>query len=310
MLNFARNAAVGSHAKVAVFSLEMAGEQLAQRLLAAESRVNSAHLRLGMHNEAEQSRIMHALGVLAGASIWVDDTAMIQIPELRAKLDPPAARARPRPRDPRLPAARPGQPLRQPRAGDQRHHALPQAAGARAQHTDRGRLPALARPGAAPAPHPHAQRPARVRLHRAGRRRGHVHLPRGDVHAPRGVGGPAPGPRERPLPRRARPRSSSPSTATAPPASSRSASGTRSRSSKTSPASRPENLSTDEAPRAGRGLSRSGKEPCMAGAAGAQPMCGGPWGVSPQESLLLLPGAEQRESDAQRAHEDLYSTLP
>ncbi len=35
MLNFARNAAVGQGAKVAVFSLEMAGEQLAQRLLAA-----------------------------------------------------------------------------------------------------------------------------------------------------------------------------------------------------------------------------------------------------------------------------------
>jgi replicative DNA helicase len=86
MLNFARNAAIGSHAKVAVFSLEMAGEQLAQRLLAAEAEVNSAHLRLGMHNEREESRIMHAHGVLAGAQIWVDDTAMIQIPELRAKL--------------------------------------------------------------------------------------------------------------------------------------------------------------------------------------------------------------------------------
>lgn len=86
MLNFARNAAIGSHARVAVFSLEMAGEQLAQRLLAAESRVNSAHLRLGMHNEQEESRIMHAHGVLSGAQIWVDDTAMIQIPELRAKL--------------------------------------------------------------------------------------------------------------------------------------------------------------------------------------------------------------------------------
>jgi replicative DNA helicase len=86
MLNFARNAAIGSHAKVAVFSLEMAGEQLAQRLLAAESRVDSARLRLGMHNEAEESRIMHAHGVLSSAEIYVDDTAMLQVPELRAKL--------------------------------------------------------------------------------------------------------------------------------------------------------------------------------------------------------------------------------
>jgi replicative DNA helicase len=85
MLNLARNAAVGSHAKVAVFSLEMAGEQLAQRLLAAESRVDSARLRLGLHSEIEESRIMHAHGVLSHAEIYVDDTAMLQIPELRAK---------------------------------------------------------------------------------------------------------------------------------------------------------------------------------------------------------------------------------
>jgi len=55
MLNFARNAAVGQNAKVAIFSLEMAGEQLAQRLLAAESRVDSARLRLGLHSEAEET---------------------------------------------------------------------------------------------------------------------------------------------------------------------------------------------------------------------------------------------------------------
>ncbi len=85
MLNFARNAAVGQHAKVAIFSLEMAGEQLAQRLLAAESRVDSARLRLGMHNEAEESRIMHAHGILSQADVYVDDSAAVQIPELRSK---------------------------------------------------------------------------------------------------------------------------------------------------------------------------------------------------------------------------------
>ena len=85
MLNFARNAAVGQHGKVAIFSLEMAGEQLAQRLLAAESRVDSARLRLGLHSEAEESRIMHAHGVLSQADVYVDDSAAIHIPELRAK---------------------------------------------------------------------------------------------------------------------------------------------------------------------------------------------------------------------------------
>lgn len=86
MLNFARNAAVGQHAKVAIFSLEMAGEQLAQRLLAAESRVDSARLRLGMHSEVEESRIMHAYGTLSQTSIYVDDSAALRIPDLRAKL--------------------------------------------------------------------------------------------------------------------------------------------------------------------------------------------------------------------------------
>jgi replicative DNA helicase len=85
MLNFARNAAIGSHAKVAIFSLEMAGEQLAQRMLAAEARVDSARLRLGMNNESEESRIMHAHGRLSQADIYVDDTAGLRVPELRAK---------------------------------------------------------------------------------------------------------------------------------------------------------------------------------------------------------------------------------
>ncbi|HLF76244.1 MAG TPA: replicative DNA helicase [Dehalococcoidia bacterium] len=86
MLNFGRNAAVGQHAKVAIFSLEMAGEQLAQRLLASESRVDSARLRLGLHSEIEESRIMHGHGILSQADIYVDDSAGLQIPELRAKL--------------------------------------------------------------------------------------------------------------------------------------------------------------------------------------------------------------------------------
>ena len=85
MLNFARNAAIASHAKVAVFSLEMAGEQLAQRLLASESRIDSARLRLGLLSEVEESRMMHAHGVLSQAEIYVDDSAGLQIPELRAK---------------------------------------------------------------------------------------------------------------------------------------------------------------------------------------------------------------------------------
>ena len=84
-LNIARNAAVGQHARVAIFSLEMAAEQLAQRLLASESGVDSTRLRLGEQNEAEERRIMHAMGVLADAEIYVDDTPIQRMLEIRAK---------------------------------------------------------------------------------------------------------------------------------------------------------------------------------------------------------------------------------
>jgi replicative DNA helicase len=84
-LNIARNAAVGQQATVAVFSLETAGEQVAQRLLAMESGVDSTRLRLGTHNEAEERRIMQAIGVLANANIYVDDSAVVRVPEMRGK---------------------------------------------------------------------------------------------------------------------------------------------------------------------------------------------------------------------------------
>jgi replicative DNA helicase len=84
-LNIARNAAVGQNAKVAIFSLEMAAEQLAQRLLASESGVDSTRLRLGLHSEGEERRVMNALGVLAAAAIYVDDSPVLRMTEIRSK---------------------------------------------------------------------------------------------------------------------------------------------------------------------------------------------------------------------------------
>lgn len=86
MLNIARAAAVNQQAKVAFFSLEMSGEQLAQRLLAAESGVDLMRLRLGTHNEAEESRIMNALGVLQETQVFIDDSHTLDVPSVRAKL--------------------------------------------------------------------------------------------------------------------------------------------------------------------------------------------------------------------------------
>ena len=84
-MNIARNAAVGQGARVAVFSLEMAAQQLAQRLLASESGINSTRLRLGEQNESEENRILDAIGVLSATEIYIDDTAVQRVSEMRSK---------------------------------------------------------------------------------------------------------------------------------------------------------------------------------------------------------------------------------
>ena len=84
-LNIARNAAIGQHARTAIFSLEMSADQLAQRLLASESGIDSTRLRLGEHSEAEEGKILNAMGLLAEAEIYIDDTAVQRVAEIRAK---------------------------------------------------------------------------------------------------------------------------------------------------------------------------------------------------------------------------------
>jgi replicative DNA helicase len=85
LLNFARNAAVGSHATVALFSLEMSGDQLAMRMLSSEADVEVTRLRLGMHAEDVERRVMQAIGRLGDASVYIDDSATLSVPEIRAK---------------------------------------------------------------------------------------------------------------------------------------------------------------------------------------------------------------------------------
>ena len=84
-LNVARNAAVEYGACVALFSLEMARESLVLRLLSNESGVNLRQVRLGLHTEAEERRIMEATGILAEAPIYVDDSPQLRVVEMRSK---------------------------------------------------------------------------------------------------------------------------------------------------------------------------------------------------------------------------------
>ena len=84
-MSFARNAAVGQKAKVAVFSLEMSSDQLARRLLSSEADVPSDRLEIGKHTESEERRIMAAFGRLATCDIFIDDSAVVSVGEMRGK---------------------------------------------------------------------------------------------------------------------------------------------------------------------------------------------------------------------------------
>ncbi|MBE0417319.1 MAG: replicative DNA helicase [Coriobacteriia bacterium] len=83
-LNIAVNAAKAG-APVALFSLEMAAEQLIQRVLCSEARINSQDVRTGHIKEADWSSIHRAMGQLADLEFYVDDTPSISILEVRAK---------------------------------------------------------------------------------------------------------------------------------------------------------------------------------------------------------------------------------
>ena len=83
----ARNAALHpEHATgVAIFSLEMSSQQLAQRLLTSEARVNAQSARTGRLSEDDWPRLARAAGRLSAAPIFIDDTPGLGILELRAK---------------------------------------------------------------------------------------------------------------------------------------------------------------------------------------------------------------------------------
>lgn len=84
-LSIARNAAVEHSYGVGIFSLEMANNQLAMRLLCAEAKVDSHLVRTGHLPKTKWKNLSQAAGVLTQASIYLDDTPAITALELRAK---------------------------------------------------------------------------------------------------------------------------------------------------------------------------------------------------------------------------------
>lgn len=90
-LNIAQNAAMkqqhhGNKAIVGIFSLEMSKEQLVQRMLCAQARIDAHRLRTGMLSKEDWRHLAMGVSELAEAQIFLDDTPAISSLEMRAKI--------------------------------------------------------------------------------------------------------------------------------------------------------------------------------------------------------------------------------
>lgn len=84
-LNIAQHVGIKEATPVALFSLEMSAEQLVQRLLCAEARVDAHRLRTGYLAESDWPKLTTAAGTLSGSKIFIDDTPAIAVLDIMAK---------------------------------------------------------------------------------------------------------------------------------------------------------------------------------------------------------------------------------
>lgn len=84
-LNIAQNAAVLHKVPVGFFSLEMSQEELVDRLLVAQADIDAWKLKTGKLSEKDFSALSDAMGELAEAPLYVDDTPGMSIMEMRTK---------------------------------------------------------------------------------------------------------------------------------------------------------------------------------------------------------------------------------
>ena len=84
-LNIAQNVAVKANKNVAIFSLEMPGIQVANRMLSCEAKISSEKIKKGDIKDDEWSKIGNAMTALAQANIYVDDTSNITVSEIGAR---------------------------------------------------------------------------------------------------------------------------------------------------------------------------------------------------------------------------------
>ncbi len=84
-LNVAEHAAIKDKVPVAIFSMEMPGEQLAMRLLSSLGRIDQHKIRSGRLDEEDWPRLSSAVQILSEAPLFIDDTAALTPAELRAR---------------------------------------------------------------------------------------------------------------------------------------------------------------------------------------------------------------------------------
>jgi replicative DNA helicase len=84
-LNIAQYVGVEVGGKVLVLSLEMSAQQLVQRMLCSEAKVDSQAVRTGFLNSSDWHRLTAAAGRLSEAGIYIDDSPALSVLEARAK---------------------------------------------------------------------------------------------------------------------------------------------------------------------------------------------------------------------------------
>ncbi len=84
-MNLAENAAVGTDLSVAVFSMEMPGEQLAMRMMSSLGRIDQHLLRTGQLEEHDWPRLTSSVGLLNSSKLFIDDSASLSPTDIRAR---------------------------------------------------------------------------------------------------------------------------------------------------------------------------------------------------------------------------------
>ena len=84
-MNLAETAALNGGHSVAVFSMEMPGEQLALRMMSSLGRIDSHRLRTGKLDDQDWPRLISSVNMLSKAKLFIDDTASLTPTDLRAR---------------------------------------------------------------------------------------------------------------------------------------------------------------------------------------------------------------------------------